>query len=254
MQDKRKVAAIILAAGKGTRMQSTTENKVTLPFHGKPIIKYAVEVVETVADQIVVVVGAMAESVQKALDSSSVIFAHQAEQLGTGHALQVGFGALANPLPECVLVGYGDHMMFYRSERLQELVRFHEKEGAAISLLTATYNDPNSLAWARVLRNERDEVVGLVEQKDATEEQRSITEVNPGLYCMSYDFLQQHLPLLTKSPVTNEYYLTELLEIAAKDRLKIAALTVPFQEVGIGINRPEELEQSQELFTKSKSS
>ena len=250
MIEKKNVAAIILAAGKGTRMNSTTENKVALPFHGKPIIQYAVEVVETVADQVVVVVGAMAESVQQALQGTPVFFAHQVEQLGTGHALQIGFTALAEPKPTYVLVGYGDHMMFYRSERLQELVNVHEKEHASISLLTATYDDPNSLAWARVLRNEQKEVVGLVEQKDATEEQRLITEVNPGLYCMSYDFLQQHLPMLTKSPVTNEYYLTELLEIAAKDQLKIAALTVPFQEVGIGINRPEELEKSQELFTK----
>lgn len=245
-----KVAAIILAAGKGTRMKSTTENKVALPFHGKPIIKYAVEVMRSVASDVVVVVGSMAETVKSSLEGMNVRFAYQTEQLGTGHALQVGFKDLEVIKPDFVLVGYGDHMMFYKSERLKALVELHHKDCSSISLLTALYDDPNSLAWARVLRNDKDEVVGLAEQKDATEEQRSIQEVNPGMYCFSYDFLEEYLPQITKSPVTQEYYLTELLELAFKHGKKIVALTVPFEEVGIGINRPEELDKSQDLYKK----
>lgn len=250
MSSDLKVAAIILAAGKGTRMKSTTENKVALPFHGKPLIRYAVDVVQSVAQDTVVVVGSFAETVQKSLEGVSVTFAHQTEQLGTGHALQVGFKELNSAHPDVVLAGYGDHMMFYKSARLKELIELHRSEGASISLLTALYNDPNALAWGRILRNEMNEVVGLVEQKDASDEQRSIQEVNPGMYCFSYDFLEEFLPQITKSPVTQEYYLTELLELAFKHHKKIIALPVPFEEVGIGINRPEELDKSQDLFKK----
>lgn len=250
MSSDLKVAAIILAAGKGTRMKSTTENKVVLPFHGKPLIRYAVDVVQSVAQDTVVVVGSFAETVQKSLEGVSVTFAHQTEQLGTGHALQIGFKALNSTHPDVVLAGYGDHMMFYKSARLKELIELHRSEGASISLLTALYDDPNALAWGRILRNEMHEVVGLVEQKDATDEQRSIQEVNPGMYCFSYEFLEEFLPQITKSPVTQEYYLTELLELAFKHHKKIIALPVPFEEVGIGINRPEELDKSQDLFKK----
>lgn len=244
------VAAIILAAGKGTRMNSTTENKVALPFHGKPIIKYAVEVMQSVASEVVVVVGSLAETVKISLEGMKVTYAYQADQLGTGHALQVGFKELEIKKPDMILVGYGDHMMFYKSARLNDLVALHQNEGASLSLLTAIYDDPNSLAWARVLRNEKKEVIGLVEQKDATDDQRSIQEINPGMYCFSYDFLEEYLPQITKSAVTQEYYLTELLELAFNHGKKIVALPVPFEEVGIGINRPEELDKSQNLYNK----
>ena len=247
---KQSVGAIILAAGKGTRMKSDTHNKVALPFHGKPIIKYAVEVMQSVASDVVVVVGAMADTVKASLEGMDVEFANQSEQLGTGHALQVGFKALGENKSDVVLVGYGDHMMFYKSERLKKLIELHTTEGASLSLLTAIYEDPNSIAWARVLRNDKNEVTGLVEQKDATDEQKAIQEVNPGMYCFSYDFLEEYLPMITKSPTTNEYYLTELLELAFKNGKKIVALPVPFTEVGIGINRPEELDKSQDLYKK----
>ena len=250
MTSDTKIAAIILAGGKGTRMKSEKENKVTLLFHGKPIIKYAVEVMQSVATEVVVVVGSMADTVKNSLTGMNVIFANQAEQLGTGHALQIGFKELENKKPDVVLVGYGDHMMFYKPESLMELVTLHKQARSSFSFITTLSDDSNSLAWGRVLRNENKDVVGLVEQKDATEEQKMIREVNPGMYCMSYDFLKEFLPKITKSSVTNEYYLTELLELAFQNGQKIVALPVPFEEVGIGINRPEELGASQDLYKK----
>jgi len=246
---KRSVGAIILAAGKGSRMNSQTENKVALPFHGKPIIKYSVEVMSAVAQDVVVVVGAMAESVKKALDGMTVRFTAQEEQLGTGHALQIGFEAVKSSKPALVLVGYGDHMMFYKPETLQKLIEAHEKERAEVSFLTTTYSDPSSLAWARITRDEKDDVTGIVEQKDASEEELKIQEINPGFYCFSAKFLEEFLPKITKSPVTNEYYLTDLLQLAFTNNKKIVTVVVPFEEVGIGINRAEELQASQELYS-----
>jgi len=250
VDDKQSVGAIILAAGKGTRMKSETQNKVALLFHGKPIIAYGVEMTLQVADHVIVVVGAMSESVKKSLEGFNVEYAQQTEQRGTGHAAQVGFEALKNPKPELVLVGYGDHMMFYKPERIRELIQLHKNNSADISLLTTTYSSPNEIAWARIIRDDQNNVVGLVEQKDASDEQRKIKEVNPGFYCFSAPFLEEFLPQITESSVTHELYLTDLLQLAAKNGKKIAALPVPFQEVGIGVNRPEELGASQDLYEK----
>lgn len=248
VDDKQSVGAIILAAGKGTRMKSETHNKVTLLFHGKPIIAYGVEMTLQVADCVVVVVGAMAESVKKSLEGFNVQYAQQSEQRGTGHAAHVGFEALKKPKPELVLVGYGDHMMFYKPERIRELIRLHKEKDADISLLTTIYSSPNEIAWARIIRDDQNNVIGLVEQKDATEQQRKIEEVNPGFYCFNAAFLEEFLPQITESPVTHELYLTDLLQLASKHGKKIVALPVPFQEVGIGVNRPEELNASQNLY------
>jgi bifunctional UDP-N-acetylglucosamine pyrophosphorylase / glucosamine-1-phosphate N-acetyltransferase len=245
---KQSVGAIILAAGKGTRMKSETQNKVALEFHGKPIITYGVELCLKAASQVVVVVGAMSESVKSALKGFNVRFAQQTEQLGTGHAAQVGFEAFADPKPEFVLIGYGDHMMFYKLERLRELVQLHKDQVADITLLTTMHTNPNSIAWARIVRDGQNNVVGIVEQKDTTKEEKKIQEVNPGFYCFSYRFLEKFLPLITRSSATNELYLTDLLQLASKHGKKIVALQVPFDEVGIGVNRPEELGTSQELY------
>ncbi len=249
VNDKQTVGAIILAAGKGTRMKSETQNKVALLFHGKPIIAYGVEMTLQVANHVVVVVGAMAESVKKSLEGFDVEYAQQSDQRGTGHAAHVGLETLKNHKPELVLVGYGDHMMFYKPERIRELIQLHKDETADISLLTTIYSSPNEIAWARIIRDDQNNVVGLVEQKDATEQQRKIEEVNPGFYCFNATFLEEFLPQITESPVTHELYLTDLLQLASKHGKKIVALSVPFQEVGIGVNRPEELHESQKLYS-----
>lgn len=247
---KQSVGAIILAAGKGTRMKSETHNKVALLFHGKPIIAYGVEMTLQVANHVIVVVGAMADSVKKSLDGFNVEYAQQSEQRGTGHAAQVGFDALKKHNPELVLVGYGDHMMFYKPERIRELIQLHKDRSADISLLTTTYESPNELAWSRIIRDDKNNVVGIIEHKDATDEEKKIQEINPGFYCFSATFLEEFLPQITESPVTHELYLTDLLQLASKHGKKIVALSVPFQEVGIGVNRPDELDKSQDLYKK----
>ncbi len=241
------VAAIILAAGRGTRLKSTTQNKVSLMFHDKPIIAYAVDVVQDISDKTVVVVGAFADSVKDALkDHPDVTFAVQESQTGTGDALRVGFEALKKDDPLFVLVGYGDHMMFYTPDRIRELIGFHQKHDAAISLLTTHYAIANDLG--RIVRSSDGSILKIVEYKDATEEEKALTEINPGFYCFNYTFLKNHLKDIVKSPATGEYYLTDLLRVAWDYDLPVVGLPVPFNEVGIGINRPDELQESQALF------
>jgi bifunctional UDP-N-acetylglucosamine pyrophosphorylase/glucosamine-1-phosphate N-acetyltransferase len=249
------VAAIILAGGRGTRLNSTSVNKVALPFNGRPMIHYALSLTSQVAARTVVVVGAYAQSVKDVLvDFPDTTYVLQQEQLGTGHATQVGMEAFVQNPPAYVLVGYGDHMMFYQSERVRELIEEHERNGAVITFVTTTHKNPDKLAWGRIVRDSQGQVQNIVEQKDATPEERKTDEVNPGLYCFTYSFLRDYLPRLEKSPITGEYYLTQLVQNACDDGLLVHAVPFPFEEVGIGVNAPDELTHSQSLHEEVKNS
>lgn len=244
---------IILAAGEGKRMNSNGKNKTALEFNNKPIIVYAVEVLEKTCDKIIVVIGAYAETVKHALkDNPKIIYAIQKERKGTGHAVQIALQKMQkmNLKAKNVFVGYGDHMMFYTNVVINKMLDKHTDEHASITLLTSEYSDPNSLAWGRIIRNNNNEVIKIVEQKDATDEEREVKEVNPGFYCFNYDFLTDNINKLLPSPHTKELYLTDMIDIAFSKQEKVTAQKVPFENVGIGINNPEQLQKSQLLHKK----
>lgn len=243
------VASIILAAGEGTRINSQDKNKVVFPFLTKPMIIYGVELCEKISDPVVVVVGAYAKSVKETLkDHPNLVFAYQKRQLGTGDATKIGLKVLAKNPPSLVLVGMGDHMMFYKQKTIERLIELHKNKQAKVTFISTRYHSPDQLAWGRVERNKEGQVIDIVEQKDATEKQRKIKELNAGLYCFNYKFLKTEITKIKKSPVTNEYYLTDIILRAVKDGLKVVGMPVRFREVGIGINRAEDLQQSQNLF------
>jgi bifunctional UDP-N-acetylglucosamine pyrophosphorylase/glucosamine-1-phosphate N-acetyltransferase len=243
------VASIILAAGKGTRINSKDKNKVAYHFLSKPMVVYGVELFAKFSEPLIVVVGAFAESVKEALkDYPEVIFVNQKEQLGTGHAVKVALRKLEKKPPKLVLVGMGDHMMFYKQKTIEKLITTHLKEKATITFITTHYDKPDELAWGRVERDKNRVVRDIVEQKDATEKQRKIKEVNAGLYCFNYKFLRLHIDEIKKSPVTGEYYLTDIILRAFKNYKRVIGMPVRFREVGIGVNRADELEKSQSLF------
>ena len=246
-----KIAGIILAGGKGTRINSHKVNKVTLPFLGKPLITYGVDLFSNICNPIVVVVGAFSHSVKEVLKKYKVGYATQRKRLGTAHAAYMGVKQL-NELkthPESVIIGYGDHMMFYRKETIKKMFHRQINEGAAICLLTTEYASPNDLAWGRIIRNSEGAIIDSIEQKDATAEQQKISELNPSLYCFDFEFISANITKIKKSKTTGEYYLTDLIKIAVKQGKKVIGLKVPFKEVGIGINRINELKKSQEIFT-----
>lgn len=241
--------AIILAAGRGARLNSHTINKVALPFNGKPIIEYAVEVMEPVADHVVVVVGAFADSVKEALKHHpQIIYAMQDKQLGTAHATKIGLAPLMQYSPTLILVGYGDHMMFYKTQTIQNLIHLHMQKKATISMITVCHEEPNKLAWGRIVRDEHDNIVKSVEQKDANDDELTIEELNAGFYVFDYQFLAENIDKIPASEVSGEYYLNALISMAHEQGKTNAGLVVPFDEVGIGINRAEELEASQKLY------
>lgn len=241
---------IILAGGKGTRLKSKEKNKVALPFLNKPLIVYGVDLLNSVADTTIVVVGAFRESVMDVLKEKKVVFAYQRKRLGTGHAVKVGLELVRklSITPSVVLVGYGDHTMFYTKETVKQLIKLHYKENAVISLITTQYDLPSELAWGRIIRSNEGNIVDSVEEKDATGDQKKITELNAGFYCFSYEFLRENIERVPLSSVSGEYYINSLIKIASSQDEKVAGLLVPFAGVGIGINRYSDLAENQRLY------
>jgi bifunctional UDP-N-acetylglucosamine pyrophosphorylase/glucosamine-1-phosphate N-acetyltransferase len=175
------------------------------------------------------------------------LYAHQDEQLGTGHAAKIGLEPLNNYSPSLVLIGYGDHMMFYKKETVQQLIDTHVEKKAAITLVTVRHNDPNMLAWGRIIRDTQGNIIKSVEQKDANDDELPVNELNAGFYAFDYAFIRDTIDKVPKSEVSGEYYLNALVEIALADGKHVEGLEAPFSEVGIGVNRAEELEASQKM-------
>ena len=248
------IAGIILAAGKGTRLNSPAgaknRNKVTLPFLNKPLIIYGVELMQAVCDKTVVVIGAFHESVKQVLKNYPVIYAYQKKRLGTAHATKIGLEVLQNttPLPDLVLVGYGDHTMFYKKETIQKLINIHKNQQALVSILTFEYPKPDQIKYGRIFRNPQGQIVDIIEQKDATLEQRLIKEVNPGFYCFDFNFLKNNINKINKSPISGEYYITDMIKVAVEQNKKVVGLPVNFDEAGLGINTAEELSESEKIY------
>lgn len=246
------IVGIILAAGEGTRIDCKTINKTVLPFNGKLIIQYGVDLFQNLAKEIIVLVGAFSKSVKQALKNQPVHFAYQKKRLGTGHAAKIATEEIAKLKlkPTCVLIGYADHMMFYSKKVIKDLIKLHKKEKAALTLISTRYHDPNHLAWGRIIRNSEGYVEKIIEQKDATKEERKVKEVNAGFYCFDYDFLKNNIDKIEKSPVSGEYYLPDMVKIARQQGLRVATLVIRFRYVGIGVNTREQLTESKELYKK----
>ncbi|MDO8610197.1 MAG: sugar phosphate nucleotidyltransferase [bacterium] len=245
---------IILAGGKGTRLKSSTANKVILPFLNKPMILYGVELLEPIVSKLIVVVGAFSESVKNVLHNHNITYANQEEQLGTAHAVKIALNVIQSsdePIDH-VIVGYGDHMMFYSIKTANDLIQYHKDQKAVITLVTAILPDPHK--YGRIIRNSFNDVVAIVEEKDANNDELVIKEINAGLYCFDYQFLKENINKIEKSSITNEYYLTDLIKIAVTQHKKVAGLVVLFEKIGIGINTTEELQDSQKIYALSKSS
>lgn len=244
---------VILAGGKGVRLNCQIKNKTALKIKGKPLIQYGVDLFKNSADKIIVVVGAYAKSVKNAISDKDIYFVTQGKPLGTGHAAKVAVDyILQNSLnPDQVFVGYGDHMMFYTPLILKEMSNSHLQKKAAITLISTIYDNPNSLAWGRIIRDNHNHILAIIEQKEATVKQRQIKEVNAGFYCFNFDFLAKEIYQLKRTPLTHEYYLTDLIDIACQQKKKVVAYQVPFKFVGPGVNTKEQLELTRQMIIDS---
>jgi bifunctional UDP-N-acetylglucosamine pyrophosphorylase/glucosamine-1-phosphate N-acetyltransferase len=225
------VSAVILAAGFGTRFKSCLV-KVMHPLAGRPMLAYSFEMAQALGvESPVLVVGHGAEQVREFL-GDKVTYVEQAEPLGTGHAV-----LQARPVLEgccqTVLVLYGD-MPLQRVETLRRLVELHHASDTPVTMLTVLSDD--SMGFGRILRSGTDNrVLGIVEEAVATPEQLAIRELNTGAYCFEATWLWEHLSRIPLRP-KGEYYLTDLVEVAANEGHRVQALTIEDVTEVQGIN------------------
>lgn len=240
-----RIAGIILAAGKGKRFKLKNINKVVLPIAGRPMITYAVELLKRLNIKlIIIVVGFAGESVKEVLRQEAVIFAQQKKYLGTAHALSCGLEKIPKDIKHVVVLN-GDDALFLTSEIVNSLIAIHIEENASLTLLTIELLDP--IGIGRVIRDAKGNVASIVEEKDATPRQRTIKEVNGLGYVFTVRFLKKYLKPIRRSKVTGEYYLTSLIEVAVKNKEKVADFSagkIPWR----GINTKEDLEEAERLL------
>lgn len=227
-----KVEIVVLAAGKGSRMKSKLP-KVLHRLAGKALAEHVVDTVEGLGE-IHLVVGHGAQQVRDHFDQRHVGFVTQTEQLGTGHAVAQ---AMPNIDPEAVvLICYGD-VPGVRRETYEGLVAIAEH--GDVGLLTIRLNDPTG--YGRIIRDDRGNVVGIVEQKEATIEELSIDEVNTGLMAVQAKYLNEWLPKLSAANSKGEYYLTDIISMAAQTGVKVTAMMGRDGNEVAGINNKEQL-------------
>lgn len=218
---------IILAAGKGTRMKSA-RSKVLQTLAGKALVRHVLDTAVTLkTDSTVLVYGFGGDSVKDALADYTLSFAHQAEQLGTGHAVQMALPHL--PKTGKSLILYGD-VPLTQAETLARLV---EANTEGMSMLTLSVENPFGLG--RIVR-ESGKVVAIVEEKDASPDQKAIKEINSGIYCVDNALLHKYLPNLSNNNAQGEYYLTDLVAMAVADGISVATISPAYAFEIEGVN------------------
>lgn len=225
-----KIAAVIMAAGQGTRMQSALP-KVLHPILGQPMLRYSLQAVRACAsEKPLVVVGYGAEAVQEAF-ADQADYVLQEQQLGTGHAVHQAESRLKGKV-DLVLVTPAD-LPLLSAATLQGLVDAQQGHGGPITMLTMV--SEQARGFGRIIRDAAGGVLAIVEEAQATPEQRAIQEVNVGAYCFRAAWLWEALSKIRLSP-RGEYYLTDLVEIAVGEGQPVQALQLDDPAEGIGIN------------------
>jgi UDP-N-acetylglucosamine pyrophosphorylase len=240
------LAVIILAAGKGSRMQ-TSLAKVLIPIAEKPILEYVLDVAEKLHPaRTIVVVGHQADQVQERFSSRGLEFVLQEEQLGTGHAARQTEQAL-NDFKGNVLVLCGD-MPLIKIETLERLLLQHKEVLAKCSVLTLKSKEKHD--FGRIIRHADGSILKIVEHRDASAQEKIVDEFNSGVYCFGKKLFFKALSCLSDDNVQEEYYLTDTLEYAMKNGYPVASVQIEDTDEIFGINSPEDLKRAEKLLEK----
>lgn len=243
----RNVAAVILAAGEGTRIKARNRNKVTFLLAGKPMIWYSVQTIKRAGiEKIVVVIKFKPESVKRAL-GNSVEYALQGDRKGTAAALEDGIKNIKSPV-EKVFVIYGDDSAFYTPELFRFIIAEHDKNSADVSVLSIKLDNPTGLG--RIVRRKDGGIEKIVEEKVASVDEKEIQEVNTGCYCFNLDFLKKYLPEIKINPTSGEYYLTDIVDVALKNGRNIHVSLYPDSSIWFGVNDRSQWARARLLKTK----
>ncbi|TMH84387.1 MAG: UDP-N-acetylglucosamine diphosphorylase/glucosamine-1-phosphate N-acetyltransferase [Betaproteobacteria bacterium] len=230
---------VILAAGPGTRMHSSTP-KVLHRLAGRAMLTYVFDTAKQLSPEVICVVyGHGGERVRQAVDENDVVWVMQEPQLGTGHAVMQAAPHLDERWPTLVL--YGD-VPLIRAETLKRLV---QATGKGLGLLTATLDGPSG--YGRILRNGK-KVVGIVEEKDANSRQRALREINTGIVVAPTKKLKSWLAKLQNNNAQKEYYLTDIVALATKERVPVTAIQADTAWEALGVNSRAQLAELERVY------
>ena len=233
--------AIILAAGKGTRMKSNLP-KVMHPIAGKPMLQHVLDSAADLApEKIHLVLGHGAEIIREHIRDASLAITLQEQQLGTGHAVMQVLPKLQSNSTALIL--YGD-VPLIRPDTLKKLADLADAK--TVALLTVRLSDPSG--YGRILRDAQGEVAAIIEQKDASPEQLAINEVNTGFMAISTEFLRECLPQLSNRNAQGEYYLTDVIALARTAGLTVKSVETTFTYEVQGINNRRQQAQSERQY------
>ncbi len=241
------VAVIILAAGLGTRMKSR-KAKVLHTILGKPMIMYVVETArKVVGNDVILVVGNRAEKVREVVsETGELIFALQEKQHGTGHAVLCAMPYLPDRTEEVIIL-CGD-VPLLTSNTITRLLHDHVKAKRDISILAVKVDNPKG--YGRILLDKESRVAGIVEEADATDEQKKIKIINTGIYCAKKEFLLDLLPKIKSNNAQGEIYLTDIIEIGCKEKRVVGLLVGSDCDEVVGVNNCQDLIKVEAIMRK----
>ena len=235
---------LIMAAGKGTRLQSSLP-KVLHPLAGRPLIEHLLETVEALnPGHTLVVVGRQAGLVKSRLKHRAVEFAEQVPQLGTGHAVQIARDWWSGK-PGNLLILSGD-VPLISAETLRKMIQAHDRTRASLTLLSTRLADPTG--YGRVIRAEDGRVRDIVEQKEAGPSELRVQEANTGLYCLRIADLSEVIDRLAPDNRQNEYYLTDCVGLLSRRGKPVEAVVCNDWLEVAGINSPIDLARMEKIL------
>jgi len=231
--------AVVLAAGEGKRMHSELP-KVLHSLCGRPMLSYITGSVSELTDNVLIVVGHGASQVRE-LYKNKYNFVFQEQQLGTGHAVLQSLDSL--PSEGTLLILCGDTPLL-TSQHLKSLISRHNENAVTV----ATTNLPDPSGYGRVIRDDRNRVKCIVEDRDASKQEKKISEINTGTYCFDLRLLREYLPRLSTDNTQQEYYLTDVVSLLYNDGYKTGVYVIDDNRVGLGINNRAQLAEATMLI------
>ena len=242
------IKAVILAAGKGTRMKSITTPKVLHQIMGKTLLGYVLDSVKNFASEEFVIVGHHAEEVEKFVNDNykNAKTTLQSPQLGTGHAVSMVCPMLKN-YDGMVLILCGDTPLI-TEETLKDFVDFHKSNNSDITVMSTIFENPTG--YGRIIREEDNSLRCIVEEKDATLEQKAIKEVNAGIYCLNWAKIKDAFSQLKSNNAQGEYYLTDIIAWGKAKNLNVNAYILKDSDQIYGINSRLNLAQASKMMNK----
>ena len=240
------IKSVILAAGKGTRMKSDTP-KVLHKIYGKTLLGYVLDNVKNITDENFVIVGHHAEEVEDFVQNNykNAKTVLQSPQLGTGHAVSMVCPSLEN-YEGLVLILCGDTPLITENT-LKKFIEYHNSANSDLTVMSTLFDDPAN--YGRIIRETDNTLKCIVEEKDATPEQKAVKEVNAGIYCLNWGKIKAAFSQLTSNNAQGEYYLTDIIEWGKKNNLNVNAYILEDNKEIYGINSRANLAQATRYLT-----